>query len=115
MVFGKRAGEYAAKFARDNASYSVSEGEVETAAVEALAPLEREVTDVGPFKLQYDLQTLMQNKVGIAREDGSPAEGPASASSNRVCIPMPGIRRAHCWLHCYCHWRHLPFVAAGYW
>ena len=69
VVFGKRAGEYAAKFARDNASYTVSEGDIEAAAAEALAPLEREVTDVGPFQLQHELQTLMQNRVGIAREE----------------------------------------------
>jgi succinate dehydrogenase / fumarate reductase flavoprotein subunit len=69
VVFGQRAGEYAAKFAKDNPNYSVSEAEVEAAAVEALAPLEREITEIGPFKLQYELQTLMQDKVGIAREE----------------------------------------------
>lgn len=71
VVFGKRAGEYAAKFARDNPTYTVAESEVEAAATEALAPLEREHTAEGPFQLQYRLQALMQDKVGIARtEDG---------------------------------------------
>jgi succinate dehydrogenase / fumarate reductase flavoprotein subunit len=71
VVFGKRAGEYAAKFAKENPTYSISEKEVEAAAEEALAPLNREVADVGPFQLQHQLQTLMQDKVGIARvEDG---------------------------------------------
>jgi len=69
VVFGKRAGEYAAKFAKDNPNYAVSEEAIEAAATEALAPLEREMTDIGPFKLQYELQTLMQDKVGIAREE----------------------------------------------
>jgi len=69
VVFGQRAGEYAANFARENPNYSVSEAEIEVAATEALAPLEREMTDIGPFKLQYELQTLMQDKVGIAREE----------------------------------------------
>jgi succinate dehydrogenase / fumarate reductase flavoprotein subunit len=69
VVFGKRAGEYAAKFARDNPSYAVSEQEIEGAARDALAPLERETSEVGPFKLQLELQTLMQNKAGIAREE----------------------------------------------
>lgn len=69
VVFGQRAGEYAAKFAKDNPNYSVSEEAIEVAATEALAPLEREMTDIGPFKLQYELQTLMQDKVGIAREE----------------------------------------------
>jgi succinate dehydrogenase flavoprotein subunit len=71
VVFGQRAGEYAAKFAKDNPTYSVSEQEVEGAATEALAPLEREHTPEGPFQLQHQLQTMMQDKVGIARvEDG---------------------------------------------
>ena len=69
VVFGKRAGEYAAKFAKDNPNFTISEAEIEEASQEALAPLDREVTDVGPFKLQYDLQTLMQDKAGIAREE----------------------------------------------
>ena len=70
VVFGKRAGEFAAKFAKDNPTYWVSEEHVEQAAREALAPLDREVADAaGPFQLQYELQTLMQEKVGIAREE----------------------------------------------
>lgn len=69
LVFGKRAGEYAADFAQKNPTYSVSEQQIESAAVEALAPLERETSDVGPFKLQSELQHLMQDKVGIAREE----------------------------------------------
>jgi len=69
VVFGQRAGEYAAKFAKENPTYSVPEQEIEAASKEALAPLDREVKDVGPFKLQHDLQTLMQNKAGIAREE----------------------------------------------
>ncbi len=71
VVFGKRAGEYAAKFAQENPNYSIAESEIEAAATEALAPLEREHTAEGPFQLQYKLQSLMQEKVGIARtEDG---------------------------------------------
>ena len=69
VVFGKRAGEYAAKFAQENGSGSVPEAQIDEAATEALAPLERDVTPVGSFQLQYQLQSLMQDKVGIAREE----------------------------------------------
>jgi len=69
VVFGQRAGEYAAKFAKENPNYTVSEAEIAEAATEALAPLERGVTPVNPFQLQFELQTMMQNKVGIAREE----------------------------------------------
>jgi succinate dehydrogenase / fumarate reductase flavoprotein subunit len=71
LVFGKLAGEHAARFAQDNPTYRVSEEEIEAAAVEALAPLERGTSQVGPFQLQLELQTLMQNQAGIAREDES--------------------------------------------
>jgi succinate dehydrogenase / fumarate reductase flavoprotein subunit len=70
VVFGKRAGEHAAKFARDNPQYAISEPEIEAAAGEALAPLERGVSQVGPFQLPFELQTMMQDQVGIARDEG---------------------------------------------
>ncbi len=89
VVFGKRAGEYAAKFAKDHPSYSVSEEEIEKAATEALAPLNREVSDVGPFKLQFELQTLMQNQAGIAREEQGLTD--ALAGIRRIREQIGGI------------------------
>ena len=56
VVFGQRAGEYAAKFAKENPSYSVSEAQIEEAATEALAPLEEgSVTERNPssFNLNF--------------------------------------------------------------
>jgi succinate dehydrogenase / fumarate reductase, flavoprotein subunit len=95
VVFGKLAGEHAAKFARDHASYSVSEQEIEEAAREALAPLERDATGGGPFKLQMELQTLMQNKAGIAREEkglGDAVEGIARIRERAADIGAGGNR-----------------------
>jgi succinate dehydrogenase / fumarate reductase flavoprotein subunit len=75
LVFGKRAGEYAARFAAASAPAKVLSDQVELAAREALAPLERDPgADVGPFRLQYELQKIMQDKVGIAREEKELAE-----------------------------------------
>jgi succinate dehydrogenase / fumarate reductase flavoprotein subunit len=75
LVFGKRAGEYAARFAQESGSVSVDQGQVDLSAREALAPLERDPgADVGPYRLQYELQELMQDKVGIAREEKELAE-----------------------------------------
>ena len=49
--------------------------QVKLAEREALAPLERDAgADVGPFRLQYELQNLMQDKAGIAREEGELTE-----------------------------------------
>jgi succinate dehydrogenase / fumarate reductase flavoprotein subunit len=75
IVFGKRAGEYAAKYAAESGPVTVDAGQVDLAAREALAPLERDPGgDVGPFRLQFELQKLMQDKVGIAREEAELAE-----------------------------------------
>ena len=41
LVFGKRAGEYAADYAKENAAGRIDDGEVDRIAAEALAPFER--------------------------------------------------------------------------
>src|SRR5213593_3701713 len=68
LVFGKRAGESAARFAQEHPLGTIDAGEVEAATRTALAPFERTADrDGGPFQLQEELQTTMQNLVGIVR------------------------------------------------
>ncbi len=68
LVFGKRAGEYAAKFAKENGSVVLDEREIAVIANKALEPFER--PDGGnPYQVQYDLQEMMQNLVGIVRKE----------------------------------------------
>ncbi len=69
LVFGKRAGEYAARFAREHGDARVDERQVEAAGRQALAPLERTdaVDGAGPYQVQHDLQGMMQDLVGIVR------------------------------------------------
>src|SRR5471032_1413707 len=67
LVFGKRAGEYAARFAREAAPVKVDAAEVENAAELALAPFERSTGAEGPYQVQEALQSTMQNYVGIVR------------------------------------------------
>jgi succinate dehydrogenase / fumarate reductase flavoprotein subunit len=69
IVFGKRAGEYAAKFAQENGAVSVNTAEVDAAARKALEPFERSGSAEGPYQVQYDLQTMMQDLVGIVRRE----------------------------------------------
>jgi succinate dehydrogenase / fumarate reductase flavoprotein subunit len=72
VVFGKRAGEYAAKFAREKGDAKVNTAEVENAERGALEPFERagaSATAEGPYQIQYDLQDLMQSLVGIVRRE----------------------------------------------
>jgi succinate dehydrogenase / fumarate reductase flavoprotein subunit len=66
VVFGKLAGEHAAKFAKEQKAASVSDAELDAIAKEALAPFERDAKE-GPYAVQYELQDLMQDNVGIVR------------------------------------------------
>src|ERR1700690_2387698 len=72
LVFGKRAGEHAAKFAREREAGAIDAGRVDAAARAALAPFDRGVAGgdaEGPYKIQYALQDLMQDNVGIVRNE----------------------------------------------
>jgi succinate dehydrogenase / fumarate reductase flavoprotein subunit len=68
LVFGKRAGDYAAEFAQANPALPIDREQIEAGEREALAPFERE-SDEGPFRIQSDLQKMMQAKVGIVRNE----------------------------------------------
>ncbi len=69
VVFGKRAGEYAAKYAKDNSAGSVNNDQVQQIAAWAEAPFDRGDKAENPFTIQSDLQVMMQDKVGIVREE----------------------------------------------
>jgi len=72
LVFGKRAGEYAAKFAKGEGSRppQADAAQVETVSRHALEPLERQGQGgEGPYTIQYDLQDTMQDLVGIVRRE----------------------------------------------
>jgi succinate dehydrogenase / fumarate reductase flavoprotein subunit len=68
LVFGKRAGEFAAKFATANALGNIDNAGVESAAREALAPFDRTDSE-SPYQVQKDLQNAMQDLVGIVRNE----------------------------------------------
>ena len=70
LVFGQRAGRYAAEFARDNGNGTIDDGQVEAAVGETLAPFDRENSGENPFDIQYELQDRMQELVGIVRNEG---------------------------------------------
>ncbi len=68
LVFGKRAGEYAARFAKDNSLGKVNPDELKAAEKQALEPFEHDGSE-GPFAVQYALQEMMQELVGIVRQE----------------------------------------------
>src|SRR3954469_6147123 len=65
IVFGKRAGEHAAKFAQENSLGAFDNAALEETARTALEPFER--TGESPYQVQHDLQEMMQELVGIVR------------------------------------------------
>jgi len=73
IVFGKRAGEFAAKFAKESSAGQINDAEVEEAACQALEPFDCGVKSggsaEGPYQVQHDLQEMMQNLVGIVRRE----------------------------------------------
>ena len=71
LVFGKRAGEFAAKFAKDNSIASIDPQQIESVVREALEPFERSASaqSEGPYQVQKHLQEVMQHDVGIVRRE----------------------------------------------
>jgi succinate dehydrogenase / fumarate reductase flavoprotein subunit len=71
LVFGKRAGEYAAAYASSvTARPTVPQDALDAALATALAPLERGVNGENPYEVWHDLQEVMQSLVGIIRRKG---------------------------------------------
>ena len=68
VVFGRRAGRYAAEFARSNSSSSgIDDEQLQATAAAALTPFDHGVSGENPYQIQYDLQDTMQDLVGIVR------------------------------------------------
>jgi succinate dehydrogenase / fumarate reductase flavoprotein subunit len=91
IVFGKRAGEYAAKFARAQKPGTIHLEQIDQAARKALEPFERGLEGEGPYRVQYALQDMMQDLVGIVRNEAEmkralEALGPLHERANRVGV-----------------------------
>jgi succinate dehydrogenase / fumarate reductase flavoprotein subunit len=98
LVFGKRAGEFAAAFAKRAASGRIDGQEVEAAGREALAPLERQggrADGANPFRIQQELQEMMQRLVGIVRKEAEmieAVEALAHLKARAALASAPGNR-----------------------
>jgi succinate dehydrogenase / fumarate reductase flavoprotein subunit len=69
IVFGKRAGQYAAEYARQSAPAAIDDAQVQSAIGTALGPLENSASGENPYQIQYELQDFMQDLVGIVRTE----------------------------------------------
>ena len=74
VVFGKRAGEYAAQYARATRPARSVRARSRPSSQTALAPFERGANAEIPYKVQQDLQATMQDLVGIVRLDSEMRE-----------------------------------------
>jgi succinate dehydrogenase / fumarate reductase flavoprotein subunit len=97
LVFGKRAGEFAARFAREPGSPVIDPAEVDGAIRDALEPFERAPAagGDGPYQVQQDLQTMMQELVGIVRtgpEMERALEGLEQLKERARRVGVPGNR-----------------------
>jgi succinate dehydrogenase / fumarate reductase flavoprotein subunit len=68
LVFGKRAGQYAACYAKENSLGAFNSGDIASAEKQALTPFESDGAE-GPYAVQHDLQDMMQDQVGIVRQE----------------------------------------------
>ena len=112
LVFGKRAGEYAARFARENGAVSIDAMQVEAAAGEALAPFER--TGESPYQVQQELQETMQNLVGIVRREDemqTALEQLRQLAQRAAAVAVPGNREYNGGWHTALDLHHLLSVS----
>jgi succinate dehydrogenase / fumarate reductase flavoprotein subunit len=91
LVFGKRAGEYAAKFAKSNGAGRVNPADIDAAAKAGLAPFERGAAGENPFTVQSELQDIMQNLVGIVRTESEMQEALGKIAALRARAARAGI------------------------
>jgi succinate dehydrogenase / fumarate reductase flavoprotein subunit len=84
LVFGRRAGLYAAEYAKRLARMPlVDEAQVSLLSNEITAPLERHVGE-NPYALHAELEDVMQDKVGIIRTESELREALARIAALRA-------------------------------
>ncbi|HEY7898201.1 MAG TPA: fumarate reductase/succinate dehydrogenase flavoprotein subunit [Gemmatimonadaceae bacterium] len=96
LVFGKRAGEHAAIFAKEHPPGAPDPESVDAIANHALEPFGRhgEGAD-GPYQVQHDLQGMMQELVGIVRREDEmrkALDGLAGLRARAARVAVPGNR-----------------------
>jgi succinate dehydrogenase / fumarate reductase, flavoprotein subunit len=114
IVFGKRAGEYAAQFSRQNGAARVDDGAVSGAIQASLAPFERGSGGENPYKVQADLQETMQALVGIVRLEGEMKEALtriAGFNERAARVGVDGHREYHSGWHTALDLRNLLAVS----
>ena len=96
VVFGKRAGEHAAKRAEGHPQPTLNDVEISNSISNMLEPLSRENGE-NPGKIYTELREMMQQKVGIIREGKQLDEAliELDSFSERIKKASPGSTRAY--------------------
>jgi len=96
LVFGKRAGEHAAIFAKQNPAVAAKPEAVDAIVNYALEPFGRNSDNTeGPYQIQHDLQGMMQDNVGIVRREAEmqhALEALAGLRERAASVAVPGNR-----------------------
>jgi succinate dehydrogenase / fumarate reductase flavoprotein subunit len=92
LVFGKRAGEYGAAFARDNRRVPIDPAMAQRAADDALKPFEHGRGKAeNPYSIQSDLQEMMQRLVGIVRTESEMQDAVKELASLKERATRAGV------------------------
>ncbi|GLX17739.1 MULTISPECIES: fumarate reductase/succinate dehydrogenase flavoprotein subunit [Streptomyces] len=92
LVFGRRAGLHAAEHATvPGPRPAVSQEQIDAAAAEALAPFHAADGAENPYTLHQELQTAMNDLVGIIRREGEMAEALERLAALRVRAARAGV------------------------
>ncbi|MFJ4859896.1 fumarate reductase/succinate dehydrogenase flavoprotein subunit [Streptomyces sp. NPDC088748] len=91
LVFGRRAGLHAAQYAASAGRLAVDGAEIDAAAAEALAPFHAVEGAENPYTLHQELQTTMNDLVGIIRREGEMAEALEKLAGLRVRASRAGV------------------------
>jgi succinate dehydrogenase / fumarate reductase flavoprotein subunit len=89
LVFGKRAGAYAARFAKEHSQGKVNPEELAAEEKRALKPFENE--GPAPYVIQYALQETMQDLVGIVRVEKEMLEALDTIQEYKVQAGRAGV------------------------
>ena len=95
LVFGKRAGQFAAEFARRNGDAAVDDAQIQASATSALAVFERGTSlangGANPYQIQQELQERMQDLVGIVRTESEMLEALEAIAQLRKRAAEAGV------------------------